>query len=89
MRIQAHFVRAAENWILNDRGGTITFILEPKFDIPTGNEKDVLLDLAALKPEQRMRSKRRLRGRRHLVHLSGSGQLSGRCLHDWRGFVRS
>jgi hypothetical protein len=37
------------HWFVIDRTGTITFVLEPKFDTPTAYEKDVERVLEALK----------------------------------------
>ena len=40
-------------WFVIDRKGTLTFVLEPKFDTPTAYEKDVELVLEALKKAAR------------------------------------
>jgi hypothetical protein len=43
------WVENQPHWFVIDPGGTVTFILEPKFDTPTAYEKDVDLVLEALK----------------------------------------
>ena len=47
------WVENQPHWFVIDRKGTITFMLEPKFDTPTAYEKDVELVLAALKEATR------------------------------------
>jgi hypothetical protein len=40
-------------WFVIDRGGKLTFVLEPRFETPTSYEKDVDLVLEALKKAAR------------------------------------
>jgi len=47
------WVENQPHWFVIDRKGTITFMLEPKFDTPTAYEKDVDLVLEALKKAAR------------------------------------
>jgi peroxiredoxin len=47
------WVENQPHWFVIDRKGTITFVLEPKFDTPTAYEKDVDLVLEALKKAAR------------------------------------
>jgi peroxiredoxin len=47
------WVENQPHWFVIDRGGTLTFKLEPKFDTPTAYEKDVDLVLAELKKAAR------------------------------------
>ena len=47
------WVENQPHWFVIDRRGTITFVLEPKFDTPTAYEKDVDLVLEALKKAAR------------------------------------
>src|SRR5262245_39191044 len=42
------WVENQPHWFVIDRGGTLTFKLEPKFDSPTAYQKDVDLVLEAL-----------------------------------------
>ena len=46
------WVENQPHWFVIDQKGTITFVLEPKFDTPTAYEKDVDLVLEALKKAQ-------------------------------------
>ena len=43
------WVENQPHWFVIDHEGTLTFMLEPKFDTPTAYEKDVDLVLEALK----------------------------------------
>jgi hypothetical protein len=43
------WVENQPHWFVIDRRGTITFMLEPKFDTPTADEKDVDLVRGELK----------------------------------------
>jgi hypothetical protein len=43
------WVENQPHWFVIDRKGTLTFMLEPKFDTPTAYQKDVDLVLEALK----------------------------------------
>ena len=43
------WVENQPHWFVIDQRGTLTFMLEPKFDTPTAYEKDVDLVLEALK----------------------------------------
>ena len=47
------WVENQPHWFVIDRGGKLTFILEPKFDTPTAYEKDVDLVLEELKKAAR------------------------------------
>ena len=47
------WVENQPHWFVIDRGGKLTFILEPKFDTPTAYEKDVELVLEALRKAAR------------------------------------
>ena len=47
------WVENQPHWFVIDRKGTITFVLEPKFDTPTAYQKDVDLVLEALKKAAR------------------------------------
>jgi peroxiredoxin len=47
------WVENQPHWFVIDRGGTLTFLLEPKFDTPTAYEKDVDLVLEALRKAAR------------------------------------
>jgi peroxiredoxin len=47
------WVENQPHWFVIDRKGTITFVLEPKFDTPTAYEKDVDGVLEALKKAAR------------------------------------
>src|SRR5215510_11264141 len=47
------WVENQPHWFVIDRKGTITFMLEPKFDTPTAYEKDVDLVLDALRKAAR------------------------------------
>ena len=47
------WVENQPHWFVIDRKGTITLVLEPKFDTPTAYEKDVDLVLEALKKAAR------------------------------------
>jgi len=47
------WVENQPHWFVIDRGGTLTFKLEPKFDTPTAYEKDVDLVLAELRKAAR------------------------------------
>ena len=47
------WVENQPHWFVIDRKGTLTFMLEPKFDTPTAYEKDVDLVLEALKKAAR------------------------------------
>ena len=47
------WVENQPHWFVIDRKGTLTFVLEPKFDTPTAYEKDVDLVLEALKKAAR------------------------------------
>ena len=47
------WVENQPHWFVIDRKGTITFMLEPKFDTPTAYEKDVDLVLEALRKAAR------------------------------------
>lgn len=47
------WVENQPHWFVIDRGGKLTFILEPKFDTPTAYEKDVDLVLDALRKAAR------------------------------------
>ena len=47
------WVENQPHWFVIDRKGTITFVLEPKFDTPTAYEKDVDRVLEALKKAAR------------------------------------
>jgi len=47
------WVENQPHWFVIDRKGTLTFVLEPKFDTPTAYEKDVDLVLEALRKAAR------------------------------------
>src|SRR4030095_15994356 len=47
------WVENQPHWFVIDRRGTLTFVLEPKFDTPTAYEKDVDLVLEALRKAAR------------------------------------
>lgn len=47
------WVENQPHWFVIDRGGAITFELEPKFDTPTSYQKDVDLVLGALRKAAR------------------------------------
>jgi hypothetical protein len=47
------WVENQPHWFVIDRAGTISFVLEPKFDTPTAYEKDVDLVLEALRKAAR------------------------------------
>ena len=47
------WVENQPHWFVIDRRGTLTFMLEPKFDTPTSYEKDVDLVLEALRKAAR------------------------------------
>jgi peroxiredoxin len=47
------WVENQPHWFVIDRKGTLTFVMEPKFDTPTAYEKDVDLVLEALKKAAR------------------------------------
>ena len=47
------WVENQPHWFVIDRKGTLTFMLEPKFDTPTAYEKDVDLVLEELKKAAR------------------------------------
>jgi peroxiredoxin len=47
------WVENSPHWFVIDRGGTLTFKLEPRFDTPTAYEKDVELMLEALRKAAR------------------------------------
>ena len=47
------WVENQPHWFVIDHRGTLTFMLEPKFDTPTAYEKDVALVLEALKKAAR------------------------------------
>lgn len=47
------WVENQPHWFVIDRRGTLTFMLEPRFDTPTAYEKDVDLVLEALRKAAR------------------------------------
>ena len=51
------WVENQPHWFVIDHTGTLTFMLEPKFDTPTAYEKDVDLVLEALKEAARRAKK--------------------------------